>query len=68
MEVPAPLAAIYEDTAERVVVKKAAQMGFSEWGINLALWCADAEFSEGCLKLVHLNIKFAGKDIENVQG
>jgi hypothetical protein len=41
MRVPFPLRAIYTDTAPVVSVRKAAQMGFSEWAINLALWCAD---------------------------
>lgn len=41
MRIPAPLRALYRDDAPYVVVMKGAQMGLSEWAINLALHTAD---------------------------
>ena len=41
MEIPGPLRSIYLDLAPRVVVMKGAQVGISEWAINLSLWTAD---------------------------
>ena len=41
MRVPGPLREIYESSATRLVIMKAAQMGLSEYAINLALHTAD---------------------------
>jgi phage terminase large subunit GpA-like protein len=41
MRVPAPLRALYRETAPYVVVMKGAQMGLSEWAINVALHTGD---------------------------
>lgn len=41
MRVPAPLRALYRETASFVVVMKGAQMGLSEWAINSAMHTAD---------------------------
>lgn len=35
------LAQIYADTNQRIVLKKPAQMGLSEWAVNRALWALD---------------------------
>lgn len=40
--VPPPLVDIYREQAKEVVVAKAAQVGASEWAVNLALWAADS--------------------------
>jgi hypothetical protein len=40
--VPAPLVELYRDQAKEVVVAKSAQVGASEWAVNLALWAADS--------------------------
>lgn len=45
MRVPGPLLEIYTSTADRLVVMKGAQMGLSEWAINLALWTADTRYA-----------------------
>ena len=39
---PAPLVDLYRDQSKEVVVAKAAQVGASEWAVNLALWAADS--------------------------
>lgn len=39
--VPVPLRAIYEDNTREVVITKAAQVGASEYAVNVALWVAD---------------------------
>lgn len=39
-----PLKAIYEDMSPNIVVLKAAQVGISEWGINMALYVADQKW------------------------
>lgn len=41
MRVPAPLCDLYRDDSPYVVVMKGAQMGLSEWAINVALHTAD---------------------------
>lgn len=41
MVVPAPIRALYRDTSATVVVMKGAQMGISEWVLDIALHTAD---------------------------
>src|SRR3546814_1947800 len=41
MRIPAPLRALYRDDSPYVVVMKGAQMGLSEWAINVTLHTAD---------------------------
>jgi len=41
MRIPAPLRDLYRDESPYVVVMKGAQMGLSEWAINVALHTAD---------------------------
>lgn len=45
MRIPGPLRAIYGDMSPRLSVMKAAQMGLSEYAINLALWIADSGYA-----------------------
>jgi hypothetical protein len=45
MRVPGPLRAIYRDQSPRLTVMKGAQLGFSEWIINLMLWTADSSYA-----------------------
>lgn len=45
MVVPPLLREIYECTDPFLVVRKAAQMGATEFAINLALWCADTGYA-----------------------
>ena len=39
--IPPPLQAVYANTAREMVLTKAAQVGASEYAINVALWVAD---------------------------
>src|SRR3546814_14556534 len=41
MRIPAPLRALYRDDSPYVVVMKGAQLGLSEWAINVPLHTAD---------------------------
>lgn len=41
MAVPHPLHEIYDSTADYLVFMKGAQIGASEYGVNLAMWTAD---------------------------
>ena len=42
MRVPGPLREVYESTASELVFMKGAQIGVSEYLVNLALWSADS--------------------------
>ncbi len=41
MRVPTPLRALYNETSPYVVMMKGAQLGLSEWAINIALHTAE---------------------------
>lgn len=46
MRIPKPLHELYDVRPGTLAVMKGAQMGFSEWAINLCLWAADTGYAE----------------------
>jgi phage terminase large subunit GpA-like protein len=45
-EMPFPMRDLYDDDHQEIVMMKAAQIGISEYGINIVLWGADIAWGE----------------------